>query len=69
MAACSWIAERLPCEANVELRSYGTNRVAYATQGTHIILAKIGLAPLGAAIPGSRHLHGANLHQTECPNP
>jgi xanthine dehydrogenase YagR molybdenum-binding subunit len=45
MASCSWIAERTPAEATVELRSDGTARVACATQdigtGTYTILAQI----------------------------
>src|SRR3984957_7959769 len=54
MAACSWIAERLPCEANVELRSDGTVRVACATQdigtGTYTILAQVVSAKTGVPL-------------------
>jgi xanthine dehydrogenase YagR molybdenum-binding subunit len=54
MAACSWIAERFPCEANVELRSDGIVRVACATQdigtGTYTILAQIVSAKTGVAL-------------------
>jgi xanthine dehydrogenase YagR molybdenum-binding subunit len=45
MAACSWIADRFACTANVELRDDGTARVSSATQdigtGTYTILAQI----------------------------
>jgi xanthine dehydrogenase YagR molybdenum-binding subunit len=54
MAACSWIAERFPCEANVELRSDGIVRVACATQdigtGTYTILAQIAGAKTGVPL-------------------
>jgi xanthine dehydrogenase YagR molybdenum-binding subunit len=54
MAACSWIAARFPCEANVELRSDGTVRVACATQdigtGTYTILAQIVSAKTGVPL-------------------
>jgi xanthine dehydrogenase YagR molybdenum-binding subunit len=54
MAACSWIAERFPCEANVELRSDGIVRVACATQdigtGTYTILAQIVGAKTGVPL-------------------
>jgi len=54
MGACSWIAERLPCEANVELRSDGTVRVTCATQdigtGTYTILAQIVSAKTGVPL-------------------
>jgi xanthine dehydrogenase YagR molybdenum-binding subunit len=45
MAGCSWIAERFPAEANVQLRDDGTARVACGTQdigtGTYTILAQL----------------------------
>lgn len=45
MAACSWIAERFPCSARVELRADGTARVAAAVQdigtGTYTIMAQM----------------------------
>ncbi|HEV3005999.1 MAG TPA: xanthine dehydrogenase family protein molybdopterin-binding subunit, partial [Pirellulales bacterium] len=45
MAGCSWIAARLPAEANVQLRDDGTARVACATQdigtGMYTILAQL----------------------------
>jgi xanthine dehydrogenase YagR molybdenum-binding subunit len=54
MAACSWIAERFACEANIELRSDGTVRVACATQdigtGTYTILAQIISAKTGVPL-------------------
>jgi xanthine dehydrogenase YagR molybdenum-binding subunit len=54
MAACSWAAERFPCEANVELRSDGTVRVTCATQdigtGTYTILAQIVSAKTGVPL-------------------
>jgi len=54
MGACSWIAERLPCEANVELRSDGTVRVTCATQdigtGTYTILAQVVSAKTGVPL-------------------
>ncbi|MBV8377313.1 MAG: xanthine dehydrogenase family protein molybdopterin-binding subunit [Verrucomicrobia bacterium] len=53
-AACSWVAARFPCEANVELRSDGTVRVACATQdigtGTYTILAQIVSAKTGVPL-------------------
>jgi xanthine dehydrogenase YagR molybdenum-binding subunit len=54
MAACSWIAERFPCEANVDLRSDGMVRVSCATQdigtGTYTILAQIMSAKTGVPL-------------------
>jgi xanthine dehydrogenase YagR molybdenum-binding subunit len=54
MAACSWIAERFPCEANVELKSDGNVRVTCATQdigtGTYTILAQIVSAKTGVPL-------------------
>ena len=54
MGACSWIAERLPCEANVELMSDGTVRVTCATQdigtGTYTILAQVVSAKTGVPL-------------------
>jgi xanthine dehydrogenase YagR molybdenum-binding subunit len=54
MGACSWIAERFPCEANVELRSDGTVRVTCATQdigtGTYTILAQVVSAKAGVPL-------------------
>jgi xanthine dehydrogenase YagR molybdenum-binding subunit len=54
MGACSWIAERLSCEANVELRSDGTVRVTCATQdigtGTYTILAQVVSAKTGVPL-------------------
>ena len=54
MGACSWIAERLPCEANVELKSDGTVRVTCATQdigtGTYTILAQVVSAKTGVPL-------------------
>jgi xanthine dehydrogenase YagR molybdenum-binding subunit len=51
MAACSWIAERFPFTANVELRDDGTARVSSATQdigtGTYTILAQLAAERLG----------------------
>ena len=45
MAGCSWLAERFPAEASVQLRDDGTARVACATQdigtGTYTILAQL----------------------------
>ena len=54
MAACSWVAGRSPCEANVELKSDGTVRVTCATQdigtGTYTILAQIVSAKTGVPL-------------------
>ena len=54
MAACAWIAERFPCEANVDLRSDGGVRVTCATQdigtGTYTILAQIVSAKTGVPL-------------------
>jgi xanthine dehydrogenase YagR molybdenum-binding subunit len=51
MAACSWIAGRFACIANVELRDDGTARVSCATQdigtGTYTILALLAGEKLG----------------------
>ncbi len=62
MAACSWIAERFPCEANVELRSDGTVRVTCATQdigtGTYTILAQVVSAKTGVPLERIRVVLG-----------
>jgi xanthine dehydrogenase YagR molybdenum-binding subunit len=54
MAACSWIAERFPCEANVDLKSDGIVRVSCATQdigtGTYTILAQVVSAKTGVPL-------------------
>jgi xanthine dehydrogenase YagR molybdenum-binding subunit len=51
VAACSWIAERLPCNAAVDLRDDGTVRVASAVQdigtGTYTIMAQLAAERLG----------------------
>ena len=45
VAGCSWIAERVGCEATVDLRDNGTARVSCATQdigtGTYTVLSQI----------------------------
>ena len=45
VAACAWMAERLPCEVSVTLKADGSARVACATQdigtGTYTILAQL----------------------------
>jgi xanthine dehydrogenase YagR molybdenum-binding subunit len=45
MAACSWIAERFPCSASIDLRDDGTVRVASAVQdigtGTYTIMGQM----------------------------
>jgi xanthine dehydrogenase YagR molybdenum-binding subunit len=54
VAACSWIAERFACEANVEFRSDGTVRVTCGTQdigtGTYTILAQLVSAKSGVPL-------------------
>jgi xanthine dehydrogenase YagR molybdenum-binding subunit len=54
MGACSWIAARFACEANVELRSDGTVRVTCATQdigtGTYTIFAQVVSAKTGVSL-------------------
>src|SRR6202171_5180474 len=54
MAACSWIADRFACAANVELRDDGTARVSSGTQdigtGTYTILAQLASERLGLPI-------------------
>jgi xanthine dehydrogenase YagR molybdenum-binding subunit len=56
VAACSWIAERFPCSASVELRDDGTARVSSAVQdigtGTYTIMAQMVAERLG--IPMNR---------------
>jgi xanthine dehydrogenase YagR molybdenum-binding subunit len=56
VAACSWLAERFPCKASVELREDGTVRVASAVQdigtGTYTIMAQMVAERLG--IPMNR---------------
>jgi xanthine dehydrogenase YagR molybdenum-binding subunit len=51
MAACSWIAERFPCSASVELRADGSARVASAVQdigtGTYTIMGQMVAEALG----------------------
>lgn len=51
VAACAWMAERLPCEASVTLKADGSARVACATQdigtGTYTILAQLVSAKTG----------------------
>lgn len=50
-AACMWIAERFPAEANIDVRNDGTVRVACGTQdigtGTYTMLAQITAERLG----------------------
>jgi xanthine dehydrogenase YagR molybdenum-binding subunit len=54
MAACSWMAARVPCTASVSLRDDGTARVACGTQdigtGTYTVLAQIVAERLGLPI-------------------
>jgi xanthine dehydrogenase YagR molybdenum-binding subunit len=54
MAACTWIAERFPCSASVELRDDGTARVSCAVQdigtGTYTVLAQMASEKLGLPI-------------------
>ena len=54
VAACSWIAGRFACEANVELRNDGTVRVTCGTQdigtGTYTILAQLVSAKTGVPL-------------------
>jgi xanthine dehydrogenase YagR molybdenum-binding subunit len=54
VATCNWIAGRLDCEANVQLRSDGFVRVACGTQdigtGTYTILAQIVSAKMGVPL-------------------
>jgi xanthine dehydrogenase YagR molybdenum-binding subunit len=51
VAACSWMAERFPCQATVELRNDGTARVSCGTQdigtGTYTVLAQVVSAKTG----------------------
>jgi xanthine dehydrogenase YagR molybdenum-binding subunit len=51
VAACTWIAERLPCTAAVDLHDDGTVRVASAVQdigtGTYTIMAQLAAERLG----------------------
>ncbi len=55
MAACSWIAERFPASATVDLRADGTVRVSCGTQdigtGTYTVLAQIVSEKLGIPVP------------------
>jgi xanthine dehydrogenase YagR molybdenum-binding subunit len=50
-AACSWVADRFPCEARVELKLDGSVRVSCGTQdigtGTYTILAQVVSAKTG----------------------
>ena len=54
VAACSWLAERFPCSAAVELRDDGTVRVASAIQdigtGTYTVMAQMVAERLGVPI-------------------
>jgi xanthine dehydrogenase YagR molybdenum-binding subunit len=54
MAACSWVAERQPCTATVELNNDGTIRVSCATQdigtGTYTIFAQVVNDKLGVPL-------------------
>ncbi len=54
MAACSWIAMRMPCQATVELKDDGSARVSCATQdigtGTYTIFAQVVHAKTGVPI-------------------
>jgi xanthine dehydrogenase YagR molybdenum-binding subunit len=54
VAACSWLAERFPCSAAVELRDDGTVRVASAIQdigtGTYTVMAQMVAERLGIPI-------------------
>jgi xanthine dehydrogenase YagR molybdenum-binding subunit len=54
IAACSWIAERFPASATVDLRADGTARVTCGTQdigtGTYTVLAQIASEKLGIPI-------------------
>lgn len=54
VAACSWLAERFPCSASVDLRDDGTVRVASAIQdigtGTYTIMAQMVAERLGVSI-------------------
>jgi xanthine dehydrogenase YagR molybdenum-binding subunit len=51
VAACTWMAERFPASATVEMRDDGTARVACATQdigtGTYTVLAAVTAEKLG----------------------
>ena len=62
MGACSWVAERFPCEANVELRSDGSVRVACGTQdigtGTYTILGQVVCAKTGIPLERIRVVLG-----------
>ena len=54
MAACSWIAERFPASASVDLRADGTARVSCGTQdigtGTYTVLAQVTSEKLGIPV-------------------
>jgi xanthine dehydrogenase YagR molybdenum-binding subunit len=54
MAGCSWLAERFPADASVQLRDDGTARVACATQdigtGTYTILAQLAAQKTGVPL-------------------
>jgi xanthine dehydrogenase YagR molybdenum-binding subunit len=54
MAACSWIAERFPASATVDLRADGTARVSCGTQdigtGTYTVLAQVTSEKLGIPV-------------------
>jgi len=54
VAACSWIAERFPCAAAIDLRADGTVRVASAAQdigtGTYTVMAQMAAERLGVPI-------------------
>jgi xanthine dehydrogenase YagR molybdenum-binding subunit len=51
VAACSWVADRFPCEARFELKLDGSVRVSCGTQdigtGTYTILAQVVSAKTG----------------------
>jgi xanthine dehydrogenase YagR molybdenum-binding subunit len=65
MAACSWIAGRYPCAANVELRDDGTARVSCGTQdigtGTYTIVAQLAAQGLGLPIGSIEVVIGDSL--------
>jgi xanthine dehydrogenase YagR molybdenum-binding subunit len=54
MAACSWIAERFPASATVDLHADGTARVSCGTQdigtGTYTVLAQVASEKLGIPV-------------------
>jgi len=54
VAACSWLAERFPASASVDLRADGTARVSCGTQdigtGTYTVLAQVTSEKLGVPV-------------------